>query len=776
MRTNQSSGMRKKLKNRHFWNFAFILLFSIAMIGCQGLSAGSQHSTSSQPSENLGFNTSSLSFGNVVVGSSNNLTLTGTNSGTSALTITSTASSAKEFAISTALPLTIAAGQSASLSIVFTPDSASTFSGSLSIASNASNGTETISLTGAGIAAGVLTSNPTSLGFGTVVLGNTQTKSVTLTNLGDSSVTISQASVSGSGFQISGLSLPVSLDPGQSTNMNVSFKPQNSGSSSGSVVLSTLISMSAKRAHLLRASLQYGSQDSGSEDGTLTINLAGSGQGQGTLSVSPTSLSFSNVEVGKNQSQPATLTNTGSSTLTVSQATVTGAGFSVSGLVLPLSLDAGQSANFSVIFAPQSAGNVSGNVAFSSDASDPVLNLPLSGQALAPGSLTVRPTSLAFGNVEVTTQQSQPATLTNTGGSSVTISQATVAGAGFSISGLILPVTLNPGQNAGFTVTFAPQSPGLVNGSVTFTSNAPNPNLVLPVSGTGVAQGTLSPNPASLNFGSVQVGNNKQLPETVKNTGGSNLTITQDTVTGAGFSVTGLTVPLTLTPGQSYTFTVVFAPQSAGNASGNVTLTSDASNPTLVIPLSGTATAPGQLTINPASLNFGNVVVGNNTNLPASLNASGASVTITSVTSSNGAFTVTGLTLPLTIQAGKNAPFTVTFTPQATGVANGTLTFFSNASNSPTVQNLTGTGTAQHTVALSWTASTSPDVVGYNVYRGAQSGGPYSQINGSVDPNTNYTDNTVSNGNTYYYVTKAVDSNNQLSVYSNEATAVIPQQ
>ena len=118
----------------------------------------------------------------------------------------------------------------------------------------------------------------------------------------------------------------------------------------------------------------------------------------------------------------------------------------------------------------------------------------------------------------------------------------------------------------------------------------------------------------------------------------------------------------------------------------------------------------------------------------------------------------------------------MTFTPQATGVANGTLTFFSNASNSPTVQNLTGTGTAQHTVALSWTASTSPDVVGYNVYRGAQSGGPYSQINGSVDPNTNYTDNTVSNGNTYYYVTKAVDSNNQLSVYSNEATAVIPQQ
>lgn len=777
MRANQSSGMKKQPKTIHFWYFVFILLLAITMVGCQGLSAGGSHSTSSQPNDDLGFSTSSLSFGNVVIGSTNTLTLTGTNTGTSTLTITSSASSAKEFAIATALPLTVAAGQTASLSITFTPDTANSFSGSVSIASSASNSPAKISLTGTGISAGVLTSNPTSLGFGAVVLGNTQSKSVTLTNSGDSSLSISQATVAGSGFQISGLSFPLSLDPGQSTNMTVTFKPQGTGNSSGSVVLSTVISMSAKRARLLRTNLKYGSrQDSASDDGTLTINLSGSGQGQGTLSVSPTSLNFANVEVGNNQSQPATLTNTGGSTLTVSQAVVTGAGFSVSGLVLPLSLNAGQSANFSVVFAPQSAGNVVGNVAFSSDASDPVLNLPLSGEALAPGSLTVSPTSIAFGNVEVTTQQSQPATLTNTGGSSVTISQATVSGAGLSISGLTLPLTLNAGQSAGFTVTFAPQSPGLVNGSVTFTSNAPNPILVLPVSGNGVAQGTLSANPTSLNFGSVQVGNNSQLPETVKNTGGSNLTISQDTVTGAAFSVTGLTLPITLTPGQSYTFTVVFAPLAAGNASGKVTLTSNASNPTLVIPLSGTATAPGQLTISPGSLNFGNVVVGNNSQLPASLIATGASVTITSVTSNNGAFTISGLTLPLTVQPGNNAPFTVTFAPQSAGVANGTLTFVSNASNSPTVQNLTGTGTAQHTVSLNWTASSSPDVVGYNIFRGTVSGGPYSQINPSLNAGTSYTDSSVTNGNTYYYVTTAVDSNNQQSVYSNQASAVIPQQ
>ena len=115
-------------------------------------------------------------------------------------------------------------------------------------------------------------------------------------------------------------------------------------------------------------------------------------------------------------------------------------------------------------------------------------------------------------------------------------------------------------------------------------------------------------------------------------------------------------------------------------------------------------TAAGQLAVSPTSINFGNVVVGNNSQQTAQLQASGATVTVSSVNVSNAQFTVTGLTFPLTLTAGQSAQFTVTFTPQSTGAKSATASFTSDAGNSPTVLSLSGTGTqpAQHSVLLNW--------------------------------------------------------------------------
>ena len=81
---------------------------------------------------------------------------------------------------------------------------------------------------------------------------------------------------------------------------------------------------------------------------------------------------------------------------------------------------------------------------------------------------------------------------------------------------------------------------------------------------------------------------------------------------------------------------------------------------------------------------------------------------------------------------------------------------------------------AAHTVNLSWDASTSQHVVGYNVYRGGNPNGPYTKINSTLDPNTNYSDSTIQGGQTYYYVTTAVDNQGVESAYSNQTEAVIP--
>jgi hypothetical protein len=84
-----------------------------------------------------------------------------------------------------------------------------------------------------------------------------------------------------------------------------------------------------------------------------------------------------------------------------------------------------------------------------------------------------------------------------------------------------------------------------------------------------------------------------------------------------------------------------------------------------------------------------------------------------------------------------------------------------------------GTATA-HSVLLSWTASTSSGVVGHNIYRSTTAGGPYTKMNTSTVPATNYTDSTVQNGVTYYYVVTAVNSSSVESAYSNMAVAAVP--
>ena len=87
---------------------------------------------------------------------------------------------------------------------------------------------------------------------------------------------------------------------------------------------------------------------------------------------------------------------------------------------------------------------------------------------------------------------------------------------------------------------------------------------------------------------------------------------------------------------------------------------------------------------------------------------------------------------------------------------------------------VTDSGTVQHSVSLSWTPSTSAGVIGYNVYRGTTSGGPYTLLTSSPVAGTTYTDTTVQAARTYYYVATAVSSGNRQSAYSSQAKAVVP--
>jgi hypothetical protein len=175
-------------------------------------------------------------------------------------------------------------------------------------------------------------------------------------------------------------------------------------------------------------------------------------------------------------------------------------------------------------------------------------------------------------------------------------------------------------------------------------------------------------------------------------------------------------------------------------------------------------------------------ISGKVTGSAAALTLSGATAKSTQ-TDSAGNYSFSGLPNGSYLVAASQAGYTFTPSTAAESVNGANITgvnFTATAVTPPSG----GTGSSgsggggssgvQHSVSLSWTASTSSNISGYKVYRGTASGGPYTLLDASLITGTSYVDTSISAGQTYFYCTTAVDANNVESGDSNEAVAVVP--
>ena len=260
------------------------------------------------------------------------------------------------------------------------------------------------------------------------------------------------------------------------------------------------------------------------------------------------------------------------------------AGFTISGPGLPATLAAGQSASFNVTFTPTSGGAASGVLVrqqrcFEWPAGDSACRHRGHHRIVDLG-----PVQPEFWHRSGGTPKTTSATLTNSGGSSVTLSDANLTGAGFTLNGLSLPATLAAGQTKALSVTFTPQSGGSASGTLSLISDASRLAVPLTATGAAAAASSLSSSPSSLSFGNVQAGTPKTVSATLTNSGTASITISQANVTGTGFTVGGLNLPATLPAGQSTALSVTYTPQSAGSATGSLSIASDASNTSMSVP------------------------------------------------------------------------------------------------------------------------------------------------------------------------------------------------
>jgi hypothetical protein len=285
------------------------------------------------------------------------------------------------------------------------------------------------------------------------------------------------------------------------------------------------------------------------------------------------------------------------------------------------------------------------------------------------GTLAASSMSLSFGNVVAGSSSPQTLTLSNTGTAAVTISQATVTGAGFSVVGGMSSVAIAAGQNHAFQVQFAPTAAGNISGSVSIVSDATNSPLAVSLSGTGTMALAITSQPESQ---SVTAGQTATFSVVAAGTG----TLTYQWKK-SGAAITGATAASYTTPAATSAvsgsqFTVVVTDSTGSLTSGIATLT-----------VTAAAVAPS-ITAQPANRT---VTAGQTASF--SVTATGTAP-LTYQWKKNGAVisgaTSSSYTTPATAVSDNDAQFTVTVTNSVSSAASAAATLTVNVPPSITTQ------------------------------------------------------------------------------------------
>lgn len=542
----------------------FLMLAALVMGGCIGYAGQvgpSAGGASTSKTAGISLSPAALSFGSVTLGTNSSKVVSMTNGGSAAVVLSNITSSTASFVPSgLTLPMSVPSGRSVSFTVNFAPRTAGNFSGTIAVADSATGTPATIAVSGTATQQqqpGVIAASSANLSLGSVAVGSTATQSFSVTNTGGMTATLSAVSSSTVAFTAGGPTFPTDITPGQTVPFTVTFAPMAAGTATGVITVT-----------------------SNASNAPTTISVTGTATAAATpgkLSASAASVSVGGVNVGSTGSQTFSVTNTGSADVNLSSLTSSAAVFTASGPTFPMSLAAGQSVSVKVVFAPTAAGNASGTITLASDASNAPTAIAVTGTGVAAAvapTISSQPTAQS-----VVAGQTATFAVTANGTAPLTYqwSKNGTAISGTTSATYTTAAETTSDNGASFTVS-------VTNGAGNVTSNVAK----LTVS---TATLSLSANPASLSFGSVNVGSNSAQSVTFTNGGNSNVTISNVSVSGAGFNATGVSSGQVVAPGKTASLNVTFTPANSGALTGSVTVTSNATNSPLSVALSGTGTS-----------------------------------------------------------------------------------------------------------------------------------------------------------------------------------------
>ncbi|HEV2424698.1 MAG TPA: choice-of-anchor D domain-containing protein [Terriglobia bacterium] len=466
--------------------------------------------------------TSTIAFGNQALGGTSAAqTVTVTNAGTTALTISSVAVSGAFSESSTdngdCVKAPLQATTSCTIAIDFTPVVAGSTIGALTVTDNAVGSPQVVLLTGTGLAEPAVSLSPTTLTFASQVVNTTSAAQlITITNTGSASLTVSTVTVTGPFTETNTCSAAVA--PSALCTVSVTFAPTAGGGALGTLTITDNAPSSPQ-----------------------TVSLTGTGTASPIVTLTPASLTFTNQDLSTTSpAQVVALKNTGGAALAISG--VTASGDFAQTNTCGSSVGAGASCTISVTFAPTASGSRNGSVTITDNATDSPQTVLLAGTGVAAPAVALSVTSLNFTAQPVgTSSAAQTLTVTNSGTANLTLSGISATGAFSQTS--TCGASLAPQATCVISVVFAPTTTGTASGSLKLTDNAPNSPQTLTLGGSG-SDFAVATTPAS---GSVVAGNSATFTVTVTPSFGFNAAVNVS-CSGVPAASTCVAYPNSVTP------------------------------------------------------------------------------------------------------------------------------------------------------------------------------------------------------------------------------------
>ncbi|MEQ9131893.1 MAG: choice-of-anchor D domain-containing protein [Salinisphaeraceae bacterium] len=626
----------------------------------------------------------SIDFGVTEVQTTESRTVTVSNTGTANLTVGTVNPPAAPFGVTPSgdncSGRVLAGGSSCSVTVFFSPSDDGGFSDVLEIPSD--DRSVSVSVEGEAVLAASPAGeiDPGEVDFGSVTVGQSEIRTVTVSNDGNAQLSINSLSGLALPFSIMSTNCGSGVAAGGSCSINVRFAPAVQGSSDDVLSVQT-------------------------NDGVLTANVVGEGvvDGVGQLSATPAGVVFGATSTGASVRESVTVANVGDATLMVGAIVGVNAPFDVpqaqdgcSGE----SLTAGSSCTFEVSFSPVTEGSFSATLQVQSNANTATVNVAGQGVAEGAPAAALSPAVIDLGVVSVSSEATGTVTLRNDGDATLTIGSISGLSSPFRIASTACGATLPAGGQCQITLAFSPVASGFVQDELVVSSDGGTLSTL--VQGTGADQPMGDPvlSPVSLDFGDLPVGMSASDGVTLRNDGDGALAITDIRVTGAAFTLESESCPATLNSGESCSVVVGFSPNAEGNASGELVVDTDAGSQVVAVTGRGTAVLEGPaLSVDRTTVSFANTEVGSESQRVLQVSNDGDQrLDDIVVSGASGAFSSNAQDCSGGVAPGASCNVRLTFAPSDAGGDNDSLVISSNG-GSVTVA-LQGVGVNQAVPAI----------------------------------------------------------------------------